>query len=136
LRLIVIKSPRVFPVCHLSGDDPMTKLAIALVFAALPLALGESSAQEFGNPVRGRAYAAQLCSDCHQTEPGAGRSPAFNAPSFASVSKTKGMTAMALGVWLQTSHPTMPNIKLKPETMDDIIAYILSLKRESSASQD
>jgi hypothetical protein len=31
-------------------------------------------------------------------------------------------------VWLQTSHPTMPNIKLKPETMDDIIAYILSLR--------
>jgi len=38
------------------------------------------------------------------------------------------MTALALLVWLRTSHPSMPNIILMPETADDIIAYILSLR--------
>ena len=38
------------------------------------------------------------------------------------------MTATALRVWLQTSHPTMPNIMLAPNDMDNVVAYILSLK--------
>jgi hypothetical protein len=35
---------------------------------------------------------------------------------------------MSLQVWLQTSHPTMPNIIIEPKDMSDVIAYILSLK--------
>jgi mono/diheme cytochrome c family protein len=104
---------------------------IAAALALAPALLFEAGAQEVGNPLRGRAYAAQLCAECHLTEPGPGPSPAKTAPPFTAVAKTKGMTAMALSVWLQTSHPTMPNIMLKPETADDIIAYILSLRREA-----
>mgnify|MGYP006346748651 CR=1 FL=1 len=105
-----------------------TPIAVRAAIVALPFLAAAAEAQEFGNPMRGRAFAAQLCSDCHQTEPGDNRSPDPGAPPFTAVAKTKGMTAMALGVWLQTSHPTMPNIKLKPDTTDDIIAYILSLR--------
>src|SRR6187431_3680 len=38
------------------------------------------------------------------------------------------MTATALTVWLQTSHPTMPNIILEPNDVSNVVAYILSLK--------
>jgi hypothetical protein len=38
------------------------------------------------------------------------------------------MTGMALNVWLHSDHPTMPNIVLKPDTSDDVIAYILFLR--------
>jgi hypothetical protein len=38
------------------------------------------------------------------------------------------MTAMALTVWFHTSHPTMPNIIIHGEDLDNIIAYILSLR--------
>jgi hypothetical protein len=31
-------------------------------------------------------------------------------------------------VWLQTSHPNMPNLIVPPEDRDDVIAYILSLR--------
>jgi len=41
---------------------------------------------------------------------------------------TKGMTAMALRVFLTTSHPKMPNLILAPEQITDVIAYILSLR--------
>jgi hypothetical protein len=33
-----------------------------------------------------------------------------------------------LRVWLSSSHPTMPNIVVEPQDMDNVIAYILTLK--------
>jgi hypothetical protein len=38
------------------------------------------------------------------------------------------MKGTALRVWLSTSHPTMPNIVVEPPDMDNVIAYILTLK--------
>jgi len=38
------------------------------------------------------------------------------------------MSITALTVWSRTSHPTMPNLVIAPEDMDDLIAYILSLR--------
>jgi hypothetical protein len=55
-------------------------------------------------------------------------SPEPTAPPFADVANTQGMTATALTVWLTTSHPTMPNIVIEPHDMDNVVAYILSLK--------
>jgi len=31
-------------------------------------------------------------------------------------------------VWSRTSHRTMPNLVIEPADMDDLIAYILSLR--------
>jgi hypothetical protein len=45
------------------------------------------------------------------------------------VANTTGMTATALAVWLTTSHPTMPNMVLDPQDRDNVIAYIISLKK-------
>ncbi len=55
-------------------------------------------------------------------------SPNPDAPSFQSVADTTGMSARALVVWLQTSHPTMPDLILKPDEMDNVVAYIMSLR--------
>ena len=49
------------------------------------------------------------------------------APSSAAVARTPGMTEMALPVWLQSPHPTMPNLLLSDPQKDDSIAYLLSL---------
>jgi hypothetical protein len=38
------------------------------------------------------------------------------------------MLAKALLEWMQTVHPTMPNITLEREDLMDVIAYILSHK--------
>jgi cytochrome c len=51
------------------------------------------------------------------------------APSFAAVAATPGMTAMALNVFFQTSHRNMPNLILTADQTREIIAYITSLKR-------
>lgn len=112
---------------RISDRRVIQRMAAKLVLALGLLSLAPALAQEPGNAARGRTSAATLCADCHWTEPDAGRSPVPEAPPFAAVAKTKGMTAMALNVWLLSSHPTMPNLILKPDTADDIIAYILAL---------
>lgn len=104
----------------------VSKLLVCSALAAATAA--PALAQEFGNSYRGQGYAREFCSGCHAVEPDQRQSPDPTAPPFAATAKVKGMTAMALAVWLRTSHPTMPNISLKPETMNDIIAYIVSLR--------
>lgn len=94
--------------------------------ALLSMSVSHAFAQE-GDPLQGRQHAERLCANCHQI--GAQRPPIpLAGPSFLRVAKTKGMTGMALSVWFQTSHPTMPNIVVSPEVRADIIAYILSLR--------
>ena len=103
------------------------KVTIMLATAAL---LGEASgaiAQE-GDVAAGQAYAQQVCADCHAVLPNEQISPLPQAPTFQKVASMPGMTEMALSVWLQTSHPTMPNIVLKQDDLRNVVAYIESLK--------
>jgi hypothetical protein len=44
------------------------------------------------------------------------------------VAASPGLTAIAIRVWLQSPHPTMPNIRLNDTEKDNIVAYLLSLK--------
>jgi hypothetical protein len=51
------------------------------------------------------------------------------APTFSAVADTPGMTERALFVWLQSSdHATMPNLMIAPGDLDDVVAYIMSLR--------
>jgi hypothetical protein len=51
-------------------------------------------------------------------------------PSLLEVAEHPATTEMSLRAFLQTPHPTMPNLVLSPEETDDIIAYLLALKGE------
>ena len=44
------------------------------------------------------------------------------------LANTSGMTVRALTVWSATTHPIMPNLVIEPTDMDNLIAYILSLR--------
>jgi mono/diheme cytochrome c family protein len=100
--------------------------AAALLLAPLP-----ALAQEAGNPSRGHDYARAHCAECHGVETSRDDfSPDADAPDFAVVANTPGMTERAVGVWLQTSHPNMPNLMIAPADRDDLAAYIMSLRKE------
>jgi mono/diheme cytochrome c family protein len=90
------------------------------------------------NPEAGQTLAEQVCSRCHAVMPGEGGKrkpkplPFENVGEplpFEDIANTPGITEMALYAWLTTSHPTMPNIVLKNEELQDVAAYILSLKK-------
>ena len=102
-----------------------------LVLAAvitLPLWIGCAAAQEIGHASRGLALAQRLCTECHAVEREQARSPNVDAPRFAAIAATPGMTSIALSAALNTSHRSMPNILLQADDQADIIAYILTLR--------
>jgi mono/diheme cytochrome c family protein len=88
---------------------------------------GAADAQE-ADVAAGKAYAEEVCAACHAVQQGEEESPLYEAPTFQSVADTPGMTEMALSVWLQSSHPTMPNIVLSQDEIRNVVAYIHGLK--------
>ena len=95
---------------------------------ALPVSISCAAAQEIGHPNRGLALAQRLCSECHAVEKQRARSPNVDAPRFAAIAATPGMTSIALSAALNTSHRSMPNVLLQADEQADIIAYILTLR--------
>ncbi len=83
---------------------------------------------EPGDPQAGLEYAKEVCANCHGITNAT--SPVPEAPAFSEIANETGMSANALLVWMQTIHPTMPNITLEREDLIDVIAYILSHKDE------
>ena len=72
--------------------------------------------------------AEQVCSECHAVGRGRRPSPNAEAPPFAAIAETPGMTPIALTVALRTSHRNMPNIILSDDELKGVVAYIVSLQ--------
>jgi mono/diheme cytochrome c family protein len=85
-------------------------------------------AAQVGSVEQGSAIARERCAECHLTVKENGRSTNEKAPTFARIANTPGMTAAALRAALNTSHRTMPNLVIKDDDADSIIAYILTLR--------
>ncbi len=98
-----------------------------LLLASLLVSTGVR-AQQIGEPGQGHVLARQACAQCHAIEAGPAVSPNAAAPRFEDIANTPGMTDTALSAALHTSHPTMPNVMLDSAQLNNIIAYILSLK--------
>ena len=91
---------------------------ILAVAACLP-----ALAQQAGDPAAGQRLAEATCMVCHDS------TGSKLAPAFSAVAAMPSTTATALGVFLRTSHPSMPNLMLTPAERDDVVAYILSLRK-------
>ena len=76
----------------------------------------------------GHRLAEAWCKPCHAIDPTtAGASG--NAPDFTAIANQPSTTALSIRAFLQTSHQKMPNLVITPDETDDLINYILSLKR-------
>ena len=95
-------------------------IMLALLCGAAPAALAQST--DAGD---GRKLAQTFCSACHQVEPDTTMpSPNADAPTFAAIAATPGMTDLAIRVFLRSPHPTMPNFLLSEPEIDGVVAYI------------
>jgi len=111
-------------------EHPMKSVILGLVLGLAAGAIASAAvAQESGNAKEGFVFAQGVCAECHAVREGERASPKAQAPSFTSVANMPGMNAMALEVWFQTPHPTMPNLKFSVSESDNVIAYILSLRK-------
>ena len=69
--------------------------------------------------------AERWCTGCHiVNRSGRQRDP---APAFAVLANDPAKTAQYLKAWITNPHPPMPNFNLTRRTVDDLVAYILSL---------
>jgi mono/diheme cytochrome c family protein len=85
-------------------------------------------AQDTGDPESGREFAQSVCAECHAVEANRRTSPNRLAPSFVRIANTLGMTKTALLVVLSNPHREMPDLILEREDLNDVAAYIISLK--------
>ncbi len=99
-------------------------LAFGLSAVALAPAFGQEPP---GDAEAGRRIAESWCAACHQIN-SQGKGAGAVAPSFPDIANLPSTTALALNVFLRTSHADMPNFQLTRQESDDVIAYILSLK--------
>jgi mono/diheme cytochrome c family protein len=110
----------------------------------LPVVAAASLAAQFpalaepikGDPMSGREIATKQCSSCHHVLPrlfpDTNDSPSVDKdgpPSFQSIADLPSTTGLSLNVFLHSNHKNMPNLVLSHADSDDLIAYILSLKK-------
>jgi mono/diheme cytochrome c family protein len=99
------------------------RIALALLLALLaPVA-----AHADGNAANGRSLSRHWCTGCHVVDVTGGGTD--TAPSFATIAARPDTTEQRLHAFLAKPHPPMPNPPLSNAEIDDITAYILSLRK-------
>jgi mono/diheme cytochrome c family protein len=87
---------------------------------AIPLAPADAA-----DSARGGRLALQWCTGCHASGAGAATDA---GPPFARMATDPAYTDERLKGWLAAPHPPMPNFNLSRAEIEDLVAYIRSLK--------
>jgi mono/diheme cytochrome c family protein len=101
-------------------------LALAVTASACqPTAGGPASAASHA----GLAFAKSACGGCHAVEQRS-VSPNPGAPPFARIVNQQGVTRNTLAAWLRDAHnyPSEMNFTLDGRKVDDLVAYMLTLR--------
>ncbi len=107
-------------------------LSVALMlFAAAPAAAQTLEKLEIAN---GERLAQKLCVNCHQVAPDAAGTVLADVPGFVEIANRPGMTRERIEVYVLEPHPAMPTIQFTRAELEDIAAYIISL-REGAAQE-
>lgn len=103
------------------------RIAAAAV-ALMVLAPGAPAAEM--NTAAGKQLAKEWCAACHVVEEGQTETTSTAAPTFLDVAANPETTEMSLRAFFATPHEQMPDFQLTNQQTDDIIAYILSLRKQ------
>jgi mono/diheme cytochrome c family protein len=108
------------------GLHPKIKWLVVIAFGAL-VAATPSAAEP--NVQAGRAFAQSNCSHCHSIDK-VTQSTLAIAPPFRTLHERYPVESLeeALAEGIMTGHPSMPEFKLDPGQIGDLIAYLKSLE--------
>jgi mono/diheme cytochrome c family protein len=115
----------------INDSDYVVRRTLGLIkVAATTWTLTSSPAEgaELGDARRGKDYAEAVCAQCHAVRPGEMASPRLEATPFSVFVRAPGLNETALGVLLQTPYADMPNLIVRGQDRDDLIAYIIELR--------
>ena len=96
-------------------------------FAALLWTTSIASADE-ADIDRGRALADRLCAVCHLNAGQGEKQGATGVPGFRAIANRADQTRADVVRWLQSAPPMMPNHHLTSDEMEQLAAFILSLR--------
>ena len=106
----------------------LAALAMAAALGVTPEAKAQPPGQG-GEPALGKAVAEQLCSACHVVSEDQQGPVPDGVPTFAAIAARPGMDRDLLAaILIKPTHPAMPEPPLTQRQMDDVVAYILSLR--------
>ena len=99
--------------------------AILLSIPALDVVMAQKSPAE----QRGRVFARTNCAQCHSIDP-VGPSPLSEAPPFRQLHERYPVETLeeAFAEGIRTGHPSMPEFRLEPDQIGDLIAFLKSLE--------
>ena len=104
--------------------------AIALAGCSLIMVLSTSSAQQgVADPRRGHEIAARVCINCHVIDRETSSPMPTDVPSFPMIANRPGASAEHIAGRIIIPHPAMPGVPLTVSEIRDIVAYIVSLRR-------
>ena len=97
---------------------------LGFVLFMLTSALAASPSEE-----RGKTFALNNCARCHSIDK-VSPSPLKIAPPFRDLHKHYPIETLAesLAEGIQTGHPTMPEFRLDPDQIHDMLSYLKSLE--------
>ena len=97
---------------------------LGFVLFMLTSALAASPSEE-----RGKTFALNNCARCHSIDK-VSPSPLKIAPPFRDLHKRYPIETLAesLAEGIQTGHPTMPEFRLDPDQIHDLLSYLKTLE--------
>jgi mono/diheme cytochrome c family protein len=97
--------------------------------ALLTLMLATSALAASPSEERRKAFAINNCARCHSIDR-VTQSPLKIAPPFRALHKRYPIETLAesLAEGIQTGHPTMPEFRLDPDQIHDLLSYLKSLE--------
>jgi mono/diheme cytochrome c family protein len=99
-----------------------TALAVAAALSLCPTAFAQS-------PERGAELARRWCANCHVVEGSPAAASADGLPSFPALANAPGQSADHLRATMNPQHSRMPDFALSKRQQDDLVSYILSLRK-------
>jgi len=90
--------------------------------------LASCAALAAGDPLSGEGIAARWCANCHATATGAPLRGTDGAPPFSTILAKPGSTDAWLRGVLRAPHQNMPDLQLERRELEDLIAYLGSLR--------
>jgi cytochrome c len=98
--------------------------------AVLSLSAQQGFAQQLPAAQRGLTFVRVHCAQCHSIDP-VSDSPLTIAPAFRTLHLKYPIESLRrpLSEGISASHPTMPQFRLDPDQIADVLAYLKTLER-------
>ena len=114
----------------------MRATSALLLSASLFMSIAEAQADSEVEVLKGHIYSLQICGQCHAVDRNDFVSPNPASPPFHSIMSRKENTDMALLVWLHSPHETMPDIRVEADDLQNLVAYMASLRPASQTARE